>query len=81
MARQVSEGVEIEMYRGELLNSKSEWNKVRIPQIVIEEGERHIEDETSGLGEEEESYCKKRGKNLQRNVPHLKFSLVFSVKV
>ena len=50
LARQISEGVAIEMSEGELLNSKSEWNNSRIPRIIIEEGERQTEDTESGLG-------------------------------
>ena len=54
LARQIREGVEIEMCRGTLLNSKSEWNNSRIPRIVIEEGERRIEDKKSDLGNQAE---------------------------
>ena len=54
LARQISEGVEIKMSRGTLLNSKSEWNNSKIPRIVIEEGERQREDGESGLGRQRE---------------------------
>ena len=50
LARQISEGVEIEMSGGILLNSKAEWNNSRIPRIIIEEGETQVEDRESGLG-------------------------------
>ena len=50
LARQIREGVEIEMSKATLLNSMSEWNNSRIPRIVIEEGERQREDNDSGLG-------------------------------
>ena len=35
LARQIREGVEIELSKATLLNSKSEWNSARIPRIVI----------------------------------------------
>ena len=54
LARQIREGVEIESSRGELMNSKSEWNNSRIPRIVIETGEKLTEDEESGLGKKSE---------------------------
>ena len=50
LARQIREGVEIDCSKNTLMNSKSEWNSARIPRIIIEEGERQEEDETSGLG-------------------------------
>ena len=59
LARQIREGVEIEMSREVLMNSKSEWNSARIPRIVIEEGERQTEDSESGLG--------RRGEEDKRN--------------
>ena len=52
LARQIREGVEIEMSEATLLNSKSEWNHARIPRIIIEEGERQSEDTESGLGKQ-----------------------------
>ena len=53
LARQIREGVEIEMCKGVLMNSKAEWNNARIPRIIIEEGDRQTEDKESGL-------CKQR---------------------
>ena len=50
LARQIRKGVEIEMSRGQLMNSKSEWNNAGIPRIVIETGEKLEEDQESGLG-------------------------------
>ena len=50
LARQIREGVEIEASKGELMNSKSEWNNAKIPRIVIETGEQLCEDLESGLG-------------------------------
>ena len=50
LARQIREGVEIEMCEKQLMNSKSEWNNSRIPRIIIEEGEKQREDESTGLG-------------------------------
>ena len=50
LARQIREGVEIELSEATLLNSKSEWNSGRIPRIIIEEGEKQVEDPESGLG-------------------------------
>ena len=50
LARQIMEGVEIEMSQNRLMNSKSEWNNARIPRIIIEEGDKLTEDKTSGLG-------------------------------
>ena len=44
LARQISEGVAIEMSEGILLNSKSEWNNSRIVRIIIEEGDKQKED-------------------------------------
>ena len=61
LARQISEGVAIEMSEGELLNSKSEWNNSRIVRIIIEEGERQTEDTESGLGGKSE-----RGKKREQ---------------
>ena len=55
LARQIREGVEIELSRGILMNSKSEWNNPKIPRIVIESGEEQIEDQESGLGKKGES--------------------------
>ena len=52
LTRQIREGVEIEMSQATLLNSKSEWNNSKIPRIVIEEGERQVEDIESELGGE-----------------------------
>ena len=49
LARQISEGVAIEMCEGQLLNSKSEWNSTGIPRIIIEVGETQTEDIESGL--------------------------------
>ena len=60
LARQIREGVEIELSRGILMNSKSEWNNPKIPRIVIESGEEQIEDQESGLGKKGES--EKRGR-------------------
>ena len=54
LARQIKEGVEIEMSKGVLMNSKSEWNNSKIPRIVIETGEDQREDQESGLGNKEE---------------------------
>ena len=54
LARQVREGVEIEMSKATLLNSKSECNNSKIPRIVIEEGEKLTEDRESGLGNQAE---------------------------
>ena len=62
LARQIREGVEIEMSEQILMNSKSEWNSARIPRIVIEEGERQIEDSESGLGKKGEEEKKSRQK-------------------
>ena len=49
LARQIREGVEIETSKNVLMNSKAEWNNARIPRIIIEEGEKQQEDESSGL--------------------------------
>ena len=38
LARQIREGVEIEMSEMVLMNSKSELNSAQIPRIIIEEG-------------------------------------------
>ena len=65
-ARQISEGVEIEMAEGTLLNSKSEFNNARIPRIVIEEGEKQIEDRESGLGNQVEKERDKMRKSKER---------------
>ena len=54
LARQISEGVEIEMCEGNLLNSKAECNNSRIPRIIIEEGESQVEDGESGLSKKSE---------------------------
>ena len=54
LARQIREGVEIEMSRASLLNSKSEWNNLGIPRIIVEEGELQREDKESGLGNQTE---------------------------
>ena len=62
LARQIREGVEIEMCEGTLLNSKSEWNNSRIPRIIIEEGERQVEDVESGLGNQKEKEKQQRRK-------------------
>ena len=62
LARQIREGVEIEMSEQILMNSKSEWNSSGIPRIVIEKGERQIEDSDSGLGKKGEEEKKSRRK-------------------
>ena len=50
LARQIHEGVEIELNKADiLLNSKSEWNSSKIPRIVIECGEDQEKDEDSGM--------------------------------
>ena len=72
LARQISEGVSIEMCEGILLNSKSEWNNSKIPRIIIEEGEKQREDKDSGLGNKSERGKQKKGEerqvvNRQRN--------------
>ena len=54
LARQIRESVEIESSKGEVMNSKSEWNNSRIHRIVIEAGEKQIEDQESGLGKKGE---------------------------
>ena len=54
LVRQIREGVEIEMSKNELMNSKSEWNHSRIPRIVIQTGEKQSEDLESGLGKKYE---------------------------
>ena len=55
LARQISEGVQIEMCEGVLMNSKAEWHNSRIPRIIIEEGDEQVEDLESGLGKKSES--------------------------
>ena len=60
LARQIREGVEIEMSRDTLMNGKSEWNSSRIPRIVIEEGERQVEDLESALGKKGEQEKRER---------------------
>ena len=70
LARQISEGVHIEMCEGTLLNSKSEWHNYKIPRIIVEEGEKQIEDLESGLGKKSESSKQKQrveGRNRGRN--------------
>ena len=62
LARQIREGVEIEMSNETLMNSKSEWNSARIPRIVIEEGERQTEDIESALGKKGEQEKSERRK-------------------
>ena len=64
LARQIREGVEIEMSVNILMNSKSVWNSSRIPRIVIEEGEKQVEDCESGLGKKGEE--EKRGRVRER---------------
>ena len=54
LARQIREGVEIEMSKSILMNSKSEWNHSRIPRIVTEAQENQTEDLESGLGKKGE---------------------------
>ena len=63
LARQISEGVAIEMCEGALLNSKAEWNHARIPRIVIEEGEKQVEDRESGLARNTQSFKEKTKHN------------------
>ena len=60
LARQIREGVEIEMSRATLLNSKSECNNSRIPRIIIENGEKQVEDRESGFGNQIERDRQKR---------------------
>ena len=60
VARQIREGVNIEMCEVKLMNSKSEWNSARIPRIIIEEGEKQREDESTGLGGKENERRKKQ---------------------
>ena len=43
-----------------LLNSKSEWNNARIPRIIVEEGERQVEDIESGLANKNEKVKHRR---------------------
>ena len=62
LARQIREGVEIEMSNETLMNSKSEWNSAQIPRIVIEEGERQTEDIESALGKKGEQEKSERRK-------------------
>ena len=66
LARQISEGVEIEMSGGTLLNSKSEWRNSRIPRIVIEEGEKQREDRENGLGRKRENKVVRELENRKR---------------
>ena len=66
LARQIREGVEIEMCEGTLLNSKSEWNNSRIPRIIIEEGERQVEDVESGLGNQKEKQQRRKEKITEK---------------
>ena len=68
LARQIKEGVEIEMSRNTLMNSKSEWNNSKIPRIVIEAGENQSEDLESGLGSKGESEKRER-KRILREEP------------
>ena len=70
LARQIREGVEIEMSQATLLNSKSEWNNSRIPRIIVEEGEQQVEDRESGLGNqvEKEKQNRKIEKQKERSV-------------
>ena len=65
LARQIREGVEIEMSRNTLMNSKSEWNHSRIPRIVIEAGENQSEDLESGLGSKGEREKRERKRILR----------------
>ena len=70
LARQIREGVDIEMSESTLMNSKSEWNHSRIPRIVIEDGDKQSEDIESGLGKkyEGEKRVWKRTRNPKRRV-------------
>ena len=70
LARQIREGVEIEMSGAVLMNSKSEWNGSKIPRIVIEAGEEQIEDRDSGLGNKGEQ--EKRERRLGANYEKIK---------
>ena len=63
LARQIREGVAIEMSKSTLMNSKSEWNNSRIPRIIIEEGEKQVEDTESGLGNQKERDISTRKRN------------------
>ena len=63
------------MCEGVLLNSKSEWHNSRIPRIIVEEGEKQIEDVESGLGKKSEKSKQKlrvedieRGRNDKRGM-------------
>ena len=68
LARQIREGVEIEMSLATLLNSKAECNNSRIPRMIIEEGDRQVEDKESGLGNKtERERCKNRTEKLRGN--------------
>ena len=49
-----------------MLNSKSECNNARIPRIVIEEGEKQVEDRESGLGKQVEKEKTKRDKERNK---------------
>ena len=69
LSRQVHEGVEIELNGAEIiLNSKAEWNQSRLPRIVIETGDRLIEDEESGLGGREIEGRKKKLEMVKKKV-------------
>ena len=48
------------MSTNNLMNSKSECNSSRIPRIIIEEGDRQKEDETSGLSQNRTDTTKSR---------------------
>ena len=50
LTRQVQEGVELELSKADVvMNSKAEWNHSRLPQIVIEQGEKQAEDNENGI--------------------------------
>ena len=59
LARHNREWVELEMSRANnSLNSKSVWNNSRIPRIIIEDGDKQLGDEESGMGKVREQVRK-----------------------
>ena len=61
LTRQVHEGIEIETNgAGIIMNSKAEWNQSRLPRIIIETGDRQIEDEESGLSQNQPEKMNKK---------------------
>ena len=56
--------MEIETSKNRLMNSKAEWNHASIPRIVIEEGEKQVEDRESGKSRAEPWSGERSGRRL-----------------